>query len=126
MLPDRVSNPGPLTYESGALPIALRGPYMFISAFHYIYLIGYGPQEMPRCWHVGVFGKLSTFCLTDREFNQSIFMEIPFVSFYKVADSVMQQIHNCPYKTQTATTATRPRLVASQYREIDAVLTSYA
>ena len=30
MLPDRVSNPGPLTYESGALPIALRGPALFI------------------------------------------------------------------------------------------------
>ena len=29
MLPDRVSNPGPLTYESGALPIALRGPAAF-------------------------------------------------------------------------------------------------
>ena len=26
MWPDRVLNPGPLTYESGALPIALRGP----------------------------------------------------------------------------------------------------
>ena len=26
MLPDWVSNPGPLTYESGALLIALRGP----------------------------------------------------------------------------------------------------
>ena len=26
MWPDRVSNPGPLTYESVALPIALRGP----------------------------------------------------------------------------------------------------
>ena len=26
MLPDRVSNPGSLTYESGALPIALCGP----------------------------------------------------------------------------------------------------
>ena len=26
MLPDRVSNPGPLTYESSALPTALRGP----------------------------------------------------------------------------------------------------
>ena len=26
MLPDRVSNPGALTYESGALPIALHGP----------------------------------------------------------------------------------------------------
>ena len=29
MLPDRVSNPGPLTYESGALMIALRGPVFF-------------------------------------------------------------------------------------------------
>ena len=26
MWPDRVSNPGPLTYESGALATALRGP----------------------------------------------------------------------------------------------------
>ena len=26
MLPDQVLNPGPLTNESGALPIALRGP----------------------------------------------------------------------------------------------------
>ena len=26
MLPDRVSNPEPLTYESGALPIELHGP----------------------------------------------------------------------------------------------------
>ena len=26
MWPDRVPNPGPLTYESGALPTALRGP----------------------------------------------------------------------------------------------------
>ena len=26
MLPDRRSNPGSLNYESGALPIALRGP----------------------------------------------------------------------------------------------------
>ena len=30
MLPDRVSNPGPLTYESGALPIALRAPVISI------------------------------------------------------------------------------------------------
>ena len=26
MLPDRISNPGPLTYESGALPTVLRSP----------------------------------------------------------------------------------------------------
>ena len=30
MLPDRISNPGPLIYESGALPIALRGPAILI------------------------------------------------------------------------------------------------
>ena len=28
MWPDRVSNPGPLTYESGALPTGLCGPAM--------------------------------------------------------------------------------------------------
>ena len=26
MWPDRISNPGPMTYESGALPTALCGP----------------------------------------------------------------------------------------------------
>ena len=26
MWPDRVSNPGPLIYKSGALPTAIRGP----------------------------------------------------------------------------------------------------
>ena len=30
MLPDWVSNPGPLTYESGALPIALCGPALVV------------------------------------------------------------------------------------------------
>ena len=30
MWPDRVSNPGPLTYESGALPTALRGPARYV------------------------------------------------------------------------------------------------
>ena len=47
MLPDRVSNPGPLTYESGALPIALRGPAhgfteILTKKFHYS---KYGKQE---------------------------------------------------------------------------------
>ena len=32
MLPDRVSNPGPLTYESSALPITLRGPWPSMQA----------------------------------------------------------------------------------------------
>ena len=36
MLPDQVSNTGPLTYESGALPIALCGPAKELSmlTFH--------------------------------------------------------------------------------------------
>ena len=33
MLPERVSNPGPLTYKSGALPIALRGPAESFESF---------------------------------------------------------------------------------------------
>ena len=33
MLPDRIWNPGPLTCESGALPIALRGPAEWFIAF---------------------------------------------------------------------------------------------
>ena len=35
MLPDRVSNPGPLTYESDALPIALCGPGVKEIYFYY-------------------------------------------------------------------------------------------
>ena len=39
MLPDRVSNPGPLTYESGALPVALRGPaHQILSSFYRSFL----------------------------------------------------------------------------------------
>ena len=34
MLPDRVSNSGTLTYESGALPIALRGPGLELGIYH--------------------------------------------------------------------------------------------
>ena len=33
MWPDRVSNPGPLTYESGALPTGLRCPTDIFSNF---------------------------------------------------------------------------------------------
>ena len=39
MLPDRVSNPGPLTYESGALPTALRGPGTLCGHALYLYQV---------------------------------------------------------------------------------------
>ena len=45
MLPDRVSNPGPLTYESGALPIALRGPAR--GGRYMIYCVLYIHREYP-------------------------------------------------------------------------------
>ena len=35
MWPDRVLNPGPLTYESGALPTALHGPEVLKEKYHY-------------------------------------------------------------------------------------------
>ena len=34
MWPNRVSNPGPLTYESGALSTALRGPAKVCEVYH--------------------------------------------------------------------------------------------
>ena len=53
MLPDRVSNPGPLTYESGALPTALRGPAEISckghceSFSHFLYLVSYSEYYYP-------------------------------------------------------------------------------
>ena len=44
MLPDRVSNPGPLTYKSGALPIVLRGPARDISSLRLTWTLRY--QEL--------------------------------------------------------------------------------
>ena len=53
MLPDRVSNPGPLTYVSGALPIALSG--LAINKKEYISWV-YGVDRKTR--HTGLlFGK---------------------------------------------------------------------
>ena len=37
MLLDRVSNPGPLTYESGALPIALRGRMLLSKTYCFFF-----------------------------------------------------------------------------------------
>ena len=37
--------------------------HVFISAFNCICLMGCSPQEMPRCWHVGGLGKLSSVAL---------------------------------------------------------------
>ena len=54
MLPDRVSNPGPLTYESGALPIALRGPKVLVDPLSfrkYIMVINEPDIYMYQSYH---------------------------------------------------------------------------
>ena len=57
---------------------------LFISVFNYKCLMGCSPPEMPRCWHVGGFGKLFTFCLPDREFYQSFLWGFLLFSFTKL------------------------------------------
>ena len=53
MLPDRVSNPGPLTYESGALPIALNYPKSAAMGFF---------SKGPKNWfEIAVVNELSVF-----------------------------------------------------------------
>ena len=49
MLPDRVSNPGPLTYESGVLPIALRGPAATLEFVLKILVL----HILTETWHLG-------------------------------------------------------------------------
>ena len=55
MLPDRVSNPGPLIYESGALPIVLRGPafkwaYCISSVIRQFFFFQNNPKDLdPSC-----------------------------------------------------------------------------
>ena len=50
MLPDRVWNPGPLTYESGALPTALHSPAtnekQWVPGLLYVSLIYIGMQVL--------------------------------------------------------------------------------
>ena len=50
MWPDRVSNPGPLTYESGALPTALRSPVAFYETKNYKHTYFY--------WFIPLFARL--------------------------------------------------------------------
>ena len=49
MLPDRVSNPGLLTYVSDALPIALRGPAITMAC-------AWQAKPRPKTSHVSLIG----------------------------------------------------------------------
>ena len=88
---------------------------MFISVFNYLCLKDGHPPELQWCWNGSSLVKLLVVCLLGRKFGQSFFVGVSFVSFYKQAKSMSQQMRNCVCKTQTATTGTRPPLVASQY-----------
>ena len=60
MLPDRVSNPGPLTYESGALPIALRGPAWHEDVFLKVQKAGINGKiyNIIKSMHKGSYSRL--------------------------------------------------------------------
>ena len=65
MLPDRVSNPGPLTYESGALPISLRGPRWEDNIKEWI-VVGFASSTRAaedRTWWKGIVVKSSVVSL---------------------------------------------------------------
>ena len=53
MLPDRVSNPGPLTYESDALPIALRGPVRYLD-FGYLEQPLISKRKSDPCFNIEI------------------------------------------------------------------------
>ena len=73
MLPDRVSNPGPLTYESGALPIALRGPapQYWISPMKFCYNLSF---TLPK---------------QSKDLDPSYKMALDFLLFWKENNSVL-------------------------------------
>ena len=50
MLPDRVSNPGPLTYESGVISIALRGPAWVWTKMTIVFLFTYTDTDLPSIY----------------------------------------------------------------------------
>ena len=56
MLPDWVSNPGPLTYESGALPIALPGPAYLHTDLNKIYTVEL--RRLQKTWSVSQYPKV--------------------------------------------------------------------
>ena len=75
MLPDRVSNPGPLTYESGALPIALRSPAIFIGTLQKVYSnLPLLHSERPKLY--GVLAVLSAMGLTEATYHCSLYTKV--------------------------------------------------
>ena len=61
MLPDRTSNPGPQTYESDALPIAIRGPAQYIRLSSWcmiVFFFFFGYIKLKLIWVMGHFSPI--------------------------------------------------------------------
>ena len=74
MLTDRVSNPGPLTYESDALQIALRGPaHIRFESSLYRQMVGIpmGTNCAPLVADLCLFFYERNFMLSNSDANQS-------------------------------------------------------
>ena len=73
MLPDRVSNPGPLTYEAGALPIALCGPALLLKMLTTLNMTGMS---------LDTHSLTMTFSVVTAFFYLSKIIQIPHVHVY--------------------------------------------
>ena len=79
MLPDRVSNPGPQTYKSGALPIALRGP----AHHHPIFKVTRYPRHIVATpCHTLLY--LKTFIYGYMVYVYMVYMDIWYMCIYSV------------------------------------------
>ena len=81
MMPDRVSNPGPLTFESGALPIAQREMDNFFQ--HYSSPLPYPHFTREECSNMGASA-------TEIQFTDVFFVLTPCV----VAQAIQTLFHH--------------------------------
>ena len=96
MLPDLVSNPGPLIYESGALPIALRGPAEILlkrtsnrkSSIHpSIHL----PYPLLKLCRIPFLFTLSFMTSVRRQFDVSCLLGIVFLSLIAIQSFILSR-----------------------------------
>ena len=69
MLPDRVSNPGPMTYESGALPIAQHGPALCIGTWLHIHVFFFFIPDPSYVSGVVLFFYWQFVCLSSQSYS---------------------------------------------------------
>ena len=96
MLPDRVSNPGPLTYESGALPIALRGPaHTYFGPYHTLVLF-LSPHLLLQCLVQGFETcNIVQTCIGHVHKGNKILIQDIIAELYLLNDIIISTVSHC-------------------------------